>query len=84
MVDFYVRICQEPCVLKIYNTRPDSCYCLMGISKWPELLHVIAIDNKVTQQILQRLGLKLMSQKIIRQNQWSVVMSSIMEEGNGN
>lgn len=55
----------------------------MGISKWPELLHV-AIDNKVTQQILQRLGLKLMSQKIIRQNQWSVVMSSIMEEGNGN
>lgn len=56
----------------------------MGISKWPELLHVIAIDNKVTQQILQRLGLKLMSQKIIRQNQWSVVMSSIMEEGNGN
>lgn len=55
----------------------------MGISKWPELLHVIAIDNKVTQQILQRLGLKLMSQKIIRQNQWSVVMSSIMEEGNG-
>lgn len=56
----------------------------MGISKWPELLHVIAIDNKVTQQILQRLGLKLMSQKIIRQNQWSVVMSSIVEEGNGN
>lgn len=56
----------------------------MGISKWPELLHVIAIDNKVTQQILQRLGLKLMSQKIIRQNQWSVVMSSIMEDGNGN
>lgn len=56
----------------------------MGISKWPELLHAIAIDNKVTQQILQRLGLKLMSQKIIRQNQWSVVMSSIMEEGNGN
>lgn len=56
----------------------------MGISKWPELLHVIAIDNKVTQQILQRLGLKLMSQKIIRQNQWSVVMSSIMEEGNCN
>lgn len=56
----------------------------MGISKWPELQHVIAIDNKVTQQILQRLGLKLMSQKIIRQNQWSVVMSSIMEEGNGN
>lgn len=56
----------------------------MGISKWPELLYVIAIDNKVTQQILQRLGLKLMSQKIIRQNQWSVVMSSIMEEGNGN
>lgn len=56
----------------------------MGISKWPELLHVIAIDNKVTQQILQRLGLKLMSQKIIRQNQCSVVMSSIMEEGNGN
>lgn len=56
----------------------------MGISKWPELLHVIAIDNKVTQQILQRLGLELMSQKIIRQNQWSVVMSSIMEEGNGN
>lgn len=56
----------------------------MGISKWPELLNVIAIDNKVTQQILQRLGLKLMSQKIIRQNQWSVVMSSIMEEGNGN
>lgn len=56
----------------------------MGISIWPELLHGIAIDNKVTQQILQRLGLKLMSQKIIRQNQWSVVMSSIMEEGNGN
>lgn len=56
----------------------------MGISKWPELLHVIAIDNKVTQQILQRLGLKLMSQKIIRQNQWSVVMSSILEDGNGN
>lgn len=56
----------------------------MGTSKCPELLHVIAIDNKVTQQILQRLGLKLMSQKIIRQNQWSVVMSSIMEEGNGN
>lgn len=56
----------------------------MGISKWPELLHVIAIDKQVTQQILQRLGLKLMSQKIIRQNQWSVVMSSIMEEGNGN
>lgn len=56
----------------------------MGISIWPELLHVIAIDNKVTQQILQRLGLKLMSQKIIRQNQWSVVMSSIMEDGNGN
>lgn len=56
----------------------------MGTSKWPELLHVIAIDNKVTQQILQRLGLKLMSQKIIRQNQWSVVMSSIMEDGNGN
>lgn len=56
----------------------------MGTSKCPELQHVIAIDNKVTQQILQRLGLKLMSQKIIRQNQWSVVMSSIMEEGNGN